>query len=91
MHEDKETSEMCKGKLNEEALIMMTGLRFGLSERVAEIKVKSNPFDYIYNGNDYLLFSSRGTSGLNTNLFEARLLYYEYTNKYLFNFISIRL
>jgi len=71
MHEDKETSEMCKGKLNEETLIMMTGLRFGLSERVAEIKVKSNPFDYIYNGNDYLrLITKRDVEKENLKLFQ---------------------
>jgi len=71
MHEDKETASFCKGKLNEEELIMMTGLRFALSERVAEIKVKTNPFDYIYNGNDFLsLITKRDVEKENLKLFQ---------------------
>jgi 3-deoxy-7-phosphoheptulonate synthase len=71
MHEDKETADMCKGKLNEEELIMMTGLRFGLSERVAEIKVKSNPFDYLNIYNDFLrLITKRDVEKENLKLFQ---------------------
>jgi len=71
MHEDKITAEMCKGKREEEELIMMTGLRFALSERVAEIKVKTNPFDYIYNGNDFLsLITKRDVEKENLKLFQ---------------------
>jgi 3-deoxy-7-phosphoheptulonate synthase len=71
MHEDKITAAFCKGKTEEEKLIMMTGLRFALSERVAEIKVKSNPFDYIYNGNDYLrLITKRDVEKENLKLFQ---------------------
>jgi 3-deoxy-7-phosphoheptulonate synthase len=71
MHEDKETAAICKGKREEEELIMMTGLRFALSERVAEIKVKNNPFDYIYNGNDFLrLITKRDVEKENLKLFQ---------------------
>jgi 3-deoxy-7-phosphoheptulonate synthase len=71
MHEDKITSEMCKGKKEEEDLIMMTGLRFALSERVAEIKVKNNPFDYLNIYNDYLrLITKRDVEKENLKLFQ---------------------
>jgi 3-deoxy-7-phosphoheptulonate synthase len=71
MHEDKETATFCKGKINEEQLIMMTGLRFALSERVAEIKVKNNPFDYLNIYNDYLrLITKRDVEKENLKLFQ---------------------
>jgi len=71
MQEDKETAQMCQGKLNEEELIMMTGLRFALSERVAEIKIKSNPFDYLNIYNDFLrLITKRDVEKENLKLFQ---------------------
>lgn len=54
MHEDKEITEICKNKINEEDLIILTGLRLSLSERVAEIKFKNNPFEYLNKNNDLL-------------------------------------
>jgi len=71
MHEDKETAEMCKGKKHEEELIMMTGLRFALSERVAEIKFKNNPYDYLNKYKDFLsLITKRDVEKENLKLFQ---------------------
>ena len=52
--EDKEIAEICKDKKNEESLLMMISMRLGLSENVAEIKFKNNPFDYLNVRNDFL-------------------------------------
>jgi len=54
MHEDKEITEICKNKINEEDLIILTGLRLSLSERVAEIKFINNSFEYLNKNNDLL-------------------------------------
>ena len=71
MHEDKETADMCKGKKNEEELIMVTGLRFALSERVAEIKFKNNPYDYLNKYKDFLsLITKRDVEKENLKLFQ---------------------
>jgi 3-deoxy-7-phosphoheptulonate synthase len=71
MHEDKETADMCKGKKNEEELIMITGLRFALSERVAEIKFKNNPYDYLNKYKDFLsLITKRDVEKENLKLFQ---------------------
>ena len=70
MHEDKETADMCMGKKNEEELIMITGLRFALSERVAEIKFKNNPYDYLNKYKDFLsLITKRDVEKENLKLF----------------------
>ena len=71
MHEDKETADMCKGKKNEEELIMITGLRFALSERVSEIKFKNNPYDYLNKYKDFLsLITKRDVEKENLKLFQ---------------------
>jgi 3-deoxy-7-phosphoheptulonate synthase len=71
MHEDKVTADMCKGKKNEEELIMVTGLRFALSERVAEIKFKNNPYDYLNKYKDFLsLITKRDVEKENLKLFQ---------------------
>jgi len=71
MHEDKETADMCRGKKNEEELIMITGLRFALSERVAEIKFKNNPYDYLNKYKDFLsLITKRDVEKENLKLFQ---------------------
>jgi 3-deoxy-7-phosphoheptulonate synthase len=71
MHEDKETADMCKEKKNEEELIMITGLRFALSERVAEIKFKNNPYDYLNKNKDFLsLITKRDVEKENLKLFQ---------------------
>ena len=71
MHEDKETAEMCKGKKHEEELITTTSLRFALSERVAEIKFKNNPYDYLNKYKDFLsLITKRDVEKENLKLFQ---------------------
>jgi len=52
--EDKEIAEICKNRQNEENLLMMISMRLGLSENVAEIKFKDDPFDYLNIRNDFL-------------------------------------
>jgi chorismate mutase len=52
--EDKEIAEICKDKKNEESLLMMISMRLGLSENIAEMKFKDNPFDYLNIRNDFL-------------------------------------
>ena len=54
IEQDKEISEICKNKKNEESLLMMISMRLGLSENVAEIKFNNNPFDYLNIRNDFL-------------------------------------
>ena len=52
--EDKEVADICKNRFNEELLIMMITNRLALSEKVAEIKLKTTPFQFINKNNDLL-------------------------------------
>ena len=54
IEQDKEIAEICKDKKNEESLLMMISMRLGLSENIAEMKFKDNPFDYLNIRNDFL-------------------------------------
>ena len=51
---DKNIPEITKGCMNEEELIMMISMRYALSEKVANIKFKCNPFHYLNKKNDLL-------------------------------------
>jgi 3-deoxy-7-phosphoheptulonate synthase len=54
LEEDAIVAEMCKSKPNEELLLMITSLRLGLSEKVAELKFEKDPFIYLNSNNDIL-------------------------------------
>jgi len=71
LQDDKIVYDMCKSKNNEEKLLMITSLRLGLSERVAEIKFNNNPFDYLNIKNDFLkLITKREVEKENLKLFQ---------------------
>lgn len=52
--EDKEITNLCSGKKSEELLYIFTSLRLSLSESVAHIKFKNNPFRFLNKENDFL-------------------------------------
>jgi 3-deoxy-7-phosphoheptulonate synthase len=51
---DKEIADICRSKPNEEILLMMVNMRLALSEKVSEIKLNENPFEYLNKHNDFL-------------------------------------
>lgn len=51
---DRVIPDIVKGNNNEENLLMMISMRFALSEKIADIKFKSNPFQYLNKKNDLL-------------------------------------
>jgi len=54
IEDDKEIANICKSKPNEEILLMMVSMRLALSEKVAEIKLNDNPYEYLNKHNDFL-------------------------------------
>jgi 3-deoxy-7-phosphoheptulonate synthase len=61
---------ICKGKPNEEELMMMLSLRLSISERIAEIKFANNPFAFLNKNNDLLnLVTDREIEKENFKLF----------------------
>lgn len=51
---DAEIFEMCRGESNEELLNILTSVRLSLSEKVAEVKLRTSPFSYLLKSNDFL-------------------------------------
>jgi len=51
---DKEIAEFCRGRLQEENLMLMVSMRFAISERIAEIKFTNNPYDYLNKTKDFM-------------------------------------
>ena len=51
---DAEIFEMCQKQNNEELLNILVSARLSLSEKVAEIKLRSSPFEYLQKSNDFL-------------------------------------
>jgi len=51
---DKEIADICRSKANEEILMMMVSMRLALSEKVSEIKLNENPYEYLNKHNDFL-------------------------------------
>jgi len=67
---DASIVNICKGKPNEEELMMMLSLRLSISERVAEIKFINNPFAFLNKNNDLLnLVTDREIEKENFKLF----------------------
>jgi 3-deoxy-7-phosphoheptulonate synthase len=52
--EDKEVAALCKGLEHEELLLMFISIRLSLSETIALIKFRNNPFTYLHKSNDFL-------------------------------------
>jgi chorismate mutase len=52
--EDKEIASLCKNKEHEELLLMFISMRLSLSESIAHIKFRNNPFTYLNKSNDFL-------------------------------------
>jgi 3-deoxy-7-phosphoheptulonate synthase len=51
---DKEIADFCRGRYQEEELMLMVSMRFAISERIAEIKFSMNPFDYLIKSKDFM-------------------------------------
>jgi 3-deoxy-7-phosphoheptulonate synthase len=51
---DKEIADFCRGRYREEDLMLMVSMRFAISERIADIKFASNPFDYLNISKDFM-------------------------------------
>lgn len=54
IEDDKEIADICRSKPNEEILMMMVSMRLALSEKVSEIKLSENPYEYLNKHNDFL-------------------------------------
>jgi 3-deoxy-7-phosphoheptulonate synthase len=52
--EDKEIANLCKGVEHEELLLIFISMRLSLSETIALIKFRNNPFTYLNKSNDFL-------------------------------------
>jgi len=89
---DKEVSEICKGRPYEEELMMLISMRFALSERIAEIKFSTNPFNFLNKDKDFMnLVTDREIELENLKLFNdpvylkimdlSKLLQVEYLEK----------
>lgn len=67
---DKDIAEFCRGRYQEENLMLMVSMRFAISERIADIKFSLNPFDYLYKAKDFMkLVTDREIELENLNLF----------------------
>ena len=67
---DKEIAEFCRGRIQEENLMLMVSMRFAISERIAEIKFLNNPFDYLNKTKDFMkLVTDREIELENLNMF----------------------
>ena len=51
---DKEIAEFCRGRFQEENLMLMVSMRFAISERIAEIKFSNSPYDYLNKTKDFM-------------------------------------
>lgn len=67
---DKEIAEFCRGRFQEENLMLMVSMRFAISERIAEIKFTNNPYDYLNKTKDFMkLVTDREIELENLNMF----------------------
>jgi hypothetical protein len=54
LEEDAGLYEICKGNPLEEYLLMACSTRISLSNKVAELKLQSSPFDFLHTNNDFM-------------------------------------
>jgi hypothetical protein len=59
LEEDKDVAELCSQIPEQETTMMMIVMRLGLSERIAELKLKGSPFEYMRRQNDFLPLITR--------------------------------
>jgi hypothetical protein len=69
---DKIVEELTRASPNAETLAMLVTLRFALSEKVADLKIKQSPFTYLTKTNDFLrLITDREIEKSNLKLFNT--------------------
>jgi len=69
---DKIVEEICRNQPNAETLSMLITLRLALSEKVADLKFRANPYLYLNKANDFLkLVTDREIEKTNLKLFNT--------------------
>jgi 3-deoxy-7-phosphoheptulonate synthase len=69
---DKLVEQLTRNSPNAETLAMLITLRFALSEKVADLKIKMSPFTYLTQTNDFLrLITDREIEKTNLKLFNT--------------------
>lgn len=70
--QDKAIAEICNGKPFEDHLGMLIACRFGLCEKIADIKYRTSPYNFLRKNTDLLkLITDREIEAANLNLFPS--------------------